>query len=591
MGILGTYLFYKNGAILSEVCYNKYMIVKRCVMKKLFFLLTLLFLLIPIVIKADNVYEITNVELVDKSDTIIEKSSPTFYEGKVFLNVEVKEHDDFIKYKITIKNLKNKQYKMSSDISSMNTDYTTYTLEFLDNSDILEPLQTKMFVINIQSTIPEEITNNVVLSTFVGGYTINRTLSISLNNDEKTSDSSLITDYDTKKVEEPKQEEIKNPNTADNYLKIYVIILVISLVIMTFLKVQRVRRLMMLVVIAYYLAYPFTIMAIEEISLEIESIVKIDLTDKYSIQIYDNPMVEYPYVKGITTQQYIDNYPETDGFNTAPRLRIGCDGFIFHDYELESCIEENGYEYCAEKYPEKEEYSRINFYNQKIKSSKDGYYSYYRCCLAAETEVEVYDRKKKKRKKKKIKDVTYDDLILSWDFDTGCPVWAEPLWIQKPEDVPFYYILSFSDGSKLEVIGDHKIYSVDKEKFVNCITDDEFVIGSKTINKDGDIISLVSKEIVSKHNTAHSIITKSHFNIFANGFITSCKFNNLYDINDMKYCKKKRKTISKDIAKLIPEYLYEGLRIGEISIDFKDSEEETIRYIISKIEELNNKKL
>ena len=40
---------------------------------------------------------------------------------------------------------------------------------------------------------------------------------------------------------------------------------------------------------------------------------------------------------------------------------------------------------------------------------------------------------KKKRLRKKIKDVTYDDLLLVWDFDEAKFTWAKPLWIRQEE--------------------------------------------------------------------------------------------------------------------------------------------------------------
>ena len=200
-------------------------------------------------------------------------------------------------------------------------------------------------------------------------------------------------------------------------------------------------------------------------------------------------------------------------------------------------------------------------------------------CLDGETEVEVYDRKKKKRYRKKLKDVTPDDLILCWDFDLGEFVFVEPLWIKQVETMNCYYLLKFSDGSILKVIGDHKIFDVDKGRFVNGGCDNELKIGSHVYNSKGEVVELVSWEKVNEEIDSYNIITNYHMNLFANGILTSCVFSNIYPVEDMKYVKTENETISlKDLDEIDEKYIH-GLRLNEVSSNFRGNKKSTISYI------------
>ena len=71
-------------------------------------------------------------------------------------------------------------------------------------------------------------------------------------------------------------------------------------------------------------------------------------------------------------------------------------------------------------------------------------------------------------------------------------------------------------------------------------------------------------------------------NLFANNILTSCRYNNIYNINNMKYIKDNRELIPYEsyimnhkTNELIPYKYYDGLRLYEQSININD----TIEYI------------
>ena len=211
-------------------------------------------------------------------------------------------------------------------------------------------------------------------------------------------------------------------------------------------------------------------------------------------------------------------------------------------------------------------------------------------CLSGDTEIEVYDKKKKKRYKKKIKDLTYDDLVLAWDFDKGQYVWAQILWIMKKEKSNTYHLLTFSDGSTLKVIGGHRIFSCEENRFVSCL---KMSLGSTTINSKGEVVELVSRKELTGEVDVCNIITKDHINVFANGILTSRGRNNIYKIENMKFVKEEGERFTReDFPEVSDEYYY-GLRLGDTLKTYRGKENftrESLSNLVKRLEETKEEK-
>ena len=210
-------------------------------------------------------------------------------------------------------------------------------------------------------------------------------------------------------------------------------------------------------------------------------------------------------------------------------------------------------------------------------------------CLSGDTEVEVYDKKKKKRRRKKLRDITDDDLILCWDFDIGDFVFVEPLWIKKVETMKCYYLLEFSDGCFLKIIGDHKVFDVDRGMFVNAGCDNELVIGSHVYNSQGMVVELISWKKIEEEVDSYNIITNYHMNLFANGILTSCVFSNIYPVENMKYVVDDNDRISVDDLDGILDKYIKGLRLDEVPVTFRGDKETTTSYIKQYVDTLITK--
>ena len=166
---------------------------------------------------------------------------------------------------------------------------------------------------------------------------------------------------------------------------------------------------------------------------------------------------------------------------------------------------------------------------------------------------------------KNVEDITYDDNLLVWDFDKGEFSQAKPLWIMKQKQAIKYNHLVFSDNSELNTVEQHRIFNIEKGMFTYPMTEDT-PIGTHTLNDKGEIVELVSKEVVEKEVNYYNIITNYHINLFAGHILTSCRLSNIYPIKDFKYVKDNREIIPFEKFNVPKEY-YDGLRLGEQPTD------------------------
>ena len=170
---------------------------------------------------------------------------------------------------------------------------------------------------------------------------------------------------------------------------------------------------------------------------------------------------------------------------------------------------------------------------------------------------------------KPIEEITYDDELLVWDFDNGKFSSAKPLWIKSMQVSPFYFRNEFSDGRTLMTVGEpktggHRLFNLSKSMF----TYSKETVGDEVYSLDGRI-SHVLCERVDEPCEFYNVITDRHMNLFANGILTSCRFNNLYPIKDMKFVKDKRKLRPTEVYDVPLEY-YNGLRLGEQTMDIDE---------------------
>ena len=190
-----------------------------------------------------------------------------------------------------------------------------------------------------------------------------------------------------------------------------------------------------------------------------------------------------------------------------------------------------------------------------------------RICLAKGTLIRLSNGNDKP-----IEDINYEDDIKVWNFDEGKFDVSKPLWIKIPETTNEYNLLEFSDGTLLKTINQHRIFNKEQGKFTYAKSVDT-PIGTTTFNVSGNEVTLIDVKKIEEVVEYYNIITKYHINIFANGILTSCRYNNIYPITNMKFVKDSvnfnLKTLE-DYSGINKEY-FEGLRLDEQSFDIKET--------------------
>ena len=142
--------------------------------------------------------------------------------------------------------------------------------------------------------------------------------------------------------------------------------------------------------------------------------------------------------------------------------------------------------------------------------------------------------------KKPIEDITFDDDILVWNFYEDKFDMAKPLFIKSAQIAPKYNLCTFSDGTKIGFVGEggekgyHRIFNADKGSFTYTGNDKDTPIGTRTFNENRSFPVLVSQEIIEEPVEYYNVITGKHYNLFANGILTSNHWSNQYDIDASK---------------------------------------------------------
>ena len=178
---------------------------------------------------------------------------------------------------------------------------------------------------------------------------------------------------------------------------------------------------------------------------------------------------------------------------------------------------------------------------------------------------------------KAIEDITYTDSMLSWNFDQGCYAETKAVWIKRGETGSQYNLLTFSDGTTLRTFDQHRIFNKQAGAFTYPMTD-ATPIGTITVNEHGQEITLVDKQVIVDTIEYYNVITDYHMNLFSDSILTSCRFNNIYPITDMKFVKDGRTLRTRDEFENIPDRFFYGLRLAEQTTDI-----ETVEWYVNRL--------
>lgn len=173
-------------------------------------------------------------------------------------------------------------------------------------------------------------------------------------------------------------------------------------------------------------------------------------------------------------------------------------------------------------------------------------------CMIEGTQITLADGSTKA-----IEDITYDDELLVWNFYAGRFDKAKPTWIKIAEIAPRYNLVKFSNGTEVGFVGAggekgyHRIFNKEARAFTYTGNLKETPNGTTTFAQDGTFPTVISQEVIEKEVKFYNVITDLHYNLFANGILTSCKLSNKYNIENMRYIGEK--LISEEEEKAIWE--------------------------------------
>ena len=226
--------------------------------KMLLFILLVMFLM-PKVYAAEGV-AIESVTLDSKSDTAVIVSDATFDELALKVDLKFNDVNDFVKYKLVIKNSSSTDYELAESTSS--SSYITYEYNYEDDSKVLGANSSKTMFITIKYS------NAVPVAAFSEGkYT--ETKSITINLDDGTDEVT----------------EVAVPSTIDG-LYCYLVLLIGTLVLsVALLKVTRNKKFLVLILVSMILI-PMNINAIVKLKITVESKVEISNPNEITEMIY-----------------------------------------------------------------------------------------------------------------------------------------------------------------------------------------------------------------------------------------------------------------------------------------------------------------
>ena len=239
----------------------------------------------------------------------------------------------------------------------------------------------------------------------------------------------------------------------------------------------------------------------------------------YGVKIYDGTSSSGPLLGTITDQ---DNTPKTVTCSSGNLYLISDNGA----YTNANTVVTGGVTIVSEG---------SWYYDGTFKVTADGTITISLACLIEGTQITLADGTTKA-----IEDITYDDELLVWNFYAGRFDKAKPSWIKVAEVAPRYNLVKFSNGAEVGFVGAggekgyHRIFNKEEGAFTHTGCKDT-PNGTTTFAQDKTFPTVVSQEVVEKEVKFYNVITDKHYNLFANGILTSCKLSNKYRIEDMRY--------------------------------------------------------
>ena len=192
---------------------------------------------------------IASSELVKIGDEVEEISSPTLKDLNIKFNIRFLSINQYVQYKLIIKNDSSKDYKVVNENNFKNSDYIDYQFKFDNGSDIIKANSEEEMLVTI--TYKKQVPSDKLIN---GKFVEDNTMSLNLSN------------------------QISNPLTVlQRYVFSILLIIVVGVSIIYFLKHKNIKKSLKVLLIGLILI-PVTAKAIDAIKISIDSHIEIDTT-------------------------------------------------------------------------------------------------------------------------------------------------------------------------------------------------------------------------------------------------------------------------------------------------------------------------
>ncbi len=251
-------------------------------MKYLRYLLLLLLLMPTVVFAKINSVEVVDIERVEKSDNVIVVEDEQVSDSTISFNLKFFEVNDYVTYKVSIKNISGEKIKIVEDSDELKSKYLAYEASIDDDTlEVNEETELILKVSYFNNVEREDIRN--------GAYTEEQNIDINIVNGKLIISNKGVVDFD----------ESENPLTQDLIIGI-IIICIISIALYMIFKNKKVSKYMLLLI----LLIPIYTNAVD--SIKVNSTIEVKLV-KPNPCTFDGELVdEARYDNGQYSYYYIE---------------------------------------------------------------------------------------------------------------------------------------------------------------------------------------------------------------------------------------------------------------------------------------------
>ena len=133
-------------------------------------------------------------------------------------------------------------------------------------------------------------------------------------------------------------------------------------------------------------------------------------------------------------------------------------------------------------------------------------------CLSGDCKIKLANGKERRLDK-----INLGDIVLGVDIKNKklAPCKVTKISQNKENNLSAFSKLTFSDGQFIKVIGKHKLYNIDKEKFEFL---DDFSLNKSFLKQDGSAVRLIEYKKYNRLVYYYRLETEFN-NYFANGYL------------------------------------------------------------------------